>query len=146
MSFYSQTCVQRPYETRHMFGFKTGSCLLWHDSSVEKLILSALLSFSNKQPPVYSNFHVTRMDGRLKQLLLLVVRKFIKTMSFIIVDISLDAKAAEVASMLSGSRQDADYDQTSEGSSVLVPSGIKRKAKSQSTEPLSLKAQDFQVL
>ena len=53
-----------------------------------------------------------------------------------------------MASMLSGARQgqEADYDQTSEGSSVLVPSGIKRKAKSQSTEPLSLKAQDFQVL
>ena len=62
-------------------------------------------------------------------------------------DISLDAKAAEVASMLSGAGRDKeiDYDQTSEGSSVLVPTGVKRKAKSQSTEPLSLKAQDFQV-
>ena len=66
-------------------------------------------------------------------------------LTILISDISLDAKAAEVASMLSGARQDSDYDQTSEGSSVLVPSGIKRKAKSQSTEPLSLKAQDFQV-
>ena len=67
---------------------------------------------------------------------------------YIFPDISLDAKAAEVASMLSGAGRDKDldFDQTSEGSSILVPSSIRRKAKSQSSEPVSLKAQDFQVI
>ena len=48
--------------------FQTGDCLSLHESIAESPgELSALLSFSNKQPPVYSNLHVTRMDGSLKQ-------------------------------------------------------------------------------
>ena len=42
--------------------FRTGGCFLLHESSAEKLImheLSALLSFSKKQPHVISNFYVT---------------------------------------------------------------------------------------
>ncbi|XP_053394706.1 otoferlin-like isoform X2 [Mercenaria mercenaria] len=62
-------------------------------------------------------------------------------------DASLDAKAAEVASMLSrvAGEKEMDYDQTSEASSIMANSGIKRKAKSQSVESVALKAQDFQV-
>ncbi|XP_052775587.1 otoferlin-like isoform X2 [Mya arenaria] len=62
-------------------------------------------------------------------------------------DESLDAKAAEVASMLSGAAHDKEesYDRDSDGSSILQQTGIKRKAKSQNVELLSLKAQDFQV-
>ena len=48
---YSQTCVKRPYKTRHIFGFSDGWLLIAE--------LSALLSFSNKQLHVYSNFYVT---------------------------------------------------------------------------------------
>ena len=58
----SQTCVKQPYKTRLFLAFQTGGCLLLHGSSAESTIL-----FSNKQPPVNSDFHVTYMDGRLKQ-------------------------------------------------------------------------------
>ena len=39
----------------------TGGCLLLYESSAESscMIFSAQLSFSNKQPPVNSDFHVT---------------------------------------------------------------------------------------
>ena len=42
---YSQTCVKRPYNNRHFFDFSDRSFLPY-------------FLFSNKQPPVYSNFHV----------------------------------------------------------------------------------------
>ena len=38
-----------------LLAFQVGGCLLLHESSE----LSTLLSFSNKQPPVCSNFHVS---------------------------------------------------------------------------------------
>ncbi|KAL3867777.1 hypothetical protein ACJMK2_040627 [Sinanodonta woodiana] len=62
-------------------------------------------------------------------------------------DNSLDARAAEVASMLSGTAGDKglDEDETSEGSSLFGMLSLKRKFKAQSIEPFSLKAQDFQV-
>ncbi|KAL4236528.1 C2 domain [Mactra antiquata] len=62
-------------------------------------------------------------------------------------DASLDAKAAEVASMLSrvAGEKEMDYDNTSEGSAIMTQSGVKRKSKQQNVESLSLKAQDFQV-
>ena len=40
--------------------FQTGGCILLNESSAESSgMSSALLSFSNKQPPVNSDFHVT---------------------------------------------------------------------------------------
>ena len=50
-----ETCVKRPYTTRHILAFQTGGCFLLHESSAKS---SALLSFSQKQPPVNSDFHV----------------------------------------------------------------------------------------
>ena len=32
---YSQTCVKRPYRTRHILAFQTGGCLLLPESSTE---------------------------------------------------------------------------------------------------------------
>ena len=52
---YSQTCVKRPYKTRQFLAFESYGCLLLHKSS-------ALLSFSNKQPPAYSDIHVTGLN------------------------------------------------------------------------------------
>ena len=52
---YSQNCVKQPYKTIHILAFQTCGCLLLHDSSAESsndMQLSALFSFSNKQPPV----------------------------------------------------------------------------------------------
>ena len=44
-----------------LFAFLTGVCLLLHKVVQQAPIqeLSALLSYSNKQPAVYSDFHVT---------------------------------------------------------------------------------------
>ena len=59
---YSQTCVKQPYKTRFFSSFQTSGCLLLHERSAEGFLhcrrLSALLSFSNKQPPVNSDFYV----------------------------------------------------------------------------------------
>ena len=50
------------------------------------------------------------------------------TLNLFDVDASLDAKAAEVASMLSrvAGEKEMDYDQASETSSIMANSGIKR--------------------
>ena len=59
---YSQPCVKRPYKTRHIFGFsdrlqvQVANCCM---KVVLMCELSALLSFSTKQPPVNSDFLVT---------------------------------------------------------------------------------------
>ena len=40
--------------------FQTGGCLLLHERSAESsLELSLLLSYSNKQPPIFNYFQVT---------------------------------------------------------------------------------------
>ena len=54
---YSQTCVKRLYTTRHILGFSRQLVVYCSMKVVHEL--SALLSFSNKQPPVNSDFHVT---------------------------------------------------------------------------------------
>ena len=33
---YGQTCVKRPYTTRHILASQTGGCLLLHESSAER--------------------------------------------------------------------------------------------------------------
>ena len=48
----------------HILAFPTSGCLLLHESSAEKL--SGLLSFSNKQPPVNSNFQCHLIGWLLK--------------------------------------------------------------------------------
>ena len=59
---YSQTCFKRPYKTRYIFCFSDCCMKVVQKAPAE---LSALLSFSNKQPRVYSeiitisDFHVT---------------------------------------------------------------------------------------
>ena len=50
--------------------FQTGGRLLLRESRA----FSALLSFSNKQPPAYSDFHVTWMNYHLKQVLIVETR------------------------------------------------------------------------
>ncbi|KAJ8305673.1 hypothetical protein KUTeg_016218 [Tegillarca granosa] len=63
-------------------------------------------------------------------------------------DPSLDAKAAEVASMLGHvARDNMEDDQGSEGqnSVIATPVAIRRNNKNQQLEPAALKAQDFQV-
>ena len=51
VSYYSQTCVKRPYKKDIFLAFQAGGCLLQE--------LSALLSVISTEPPVYSDFHVT---------------------------------------------------------------------------------------
>ena len=58
----ANTAAVKPVLSDHIkqdtfLAFQTGGCSLLHESSAQEL--SALLSSSNKQPPVYSNFHVT---------------------------------------------------------------------------------------
>ena len=50
---YSQTCVKQPYTIRYIFGFS------------DRWLLIA--SFSNKQPPVNSDFQFTCMNGHLNR-------------------------------------------------------------------------------
>ncbi|XP_021379810.1 otoferlin-like isoform X8 [Mizuhopecten yessoensis] len=61
-------------------------------------------------------------------------------------DPSLDARAAEVASMLGARAEQLDDDQGSQSSAIATPVTNRRnKGRSQQMEPASLKAQDFQV-
>ena len=48
---YSETCVRRPYKTIHILGCSDRWLLI--DTWMHELL------FSNKQPPVNSDFHVT---------------------------------------------------------------------------------------
>ena len=58
-------CTVKPVLSNHIkqdifLAFQTGGCLLLNESSAESSYeLSVLLSFSNKQPSVYSDFQVT---------------------------------------------------------------------------------------
>ncbi|KAK3090409.1 hypothetical protein FSP39_011632 [Pinctada imbricata] len=64
-------------------------------------------------------------------------------------DASLDAKAAEIASMVGGGRDsnlDDEQQSDGQGSTLGTPVAVRRtKGKTRHAEPVSLKAQDFQV-
>ena len=43
---YGQTCVKRPYKTRHILAFQTVGCLLLNESSAESSIMNVFMYFT----------------------------------------------------------------------------------------------------